>query len=934
MPRIPQYDQGAPGRILPSGTIPGGASASDFAAPAAAFDQFSRAFDVVGAAALDAEDRRTRQNLEDKRQRDAIMERAANEDAAVRAAQVRSSAQINLTQALAEMQDAAAPGASGFVDKARDTFERYRERALNAIDSPKARRLAEVDFAQLAPTFLGQALDFEAKARGALRTQAVADLALSSANVIAANPDAYEAERARVRELIEGMGVPPTALPAVLADVDSTLAQAAAEGVKRISPEALQAAIGGQLDGNSLPANFASYRAAVIATESGGQVDAANPNSSARGRFQFIARTWNGLAAQYPDLALTPEQRTGTDPASLAAQDRAFDRFTIDNAKALQAAGFAPTQRNLYSAHLLGAGGATRMLSALAATPDAPATAHADPDAVASNRAAFYVDGRPRTVAEFYAFTTRKIPAEASFVLDPSGIPDRTGFSFLDRLTPQQRTALYNAANEQLNRNRALARAELEPRLRDASAALLATGAYAGAMPGPDDFLAAYGPTAGPAEWRAFEATRQVGAQVAQVRTLTPDAQAALLAQAKPTDTAAPGFAERQKAYETLAQAVAANRQARAADPVAYVASVFPDVREAWAAVQGAAPDAQPQATAQAISRTWAAQAQIGIPEALRGALTKDRAELAAKAFNEGPGTPDERAKALAATVFSTSDRAQQQAVFRQLVGTGVPAVTEGALEALARGDAGAAQRLFRAATLNPADVPDSATYTDADIKARILSDVLTPGTLADAVYGLSLGAAGNDQRVARDTALMTAAIKLELAKGRDLDEATAQATRDLHGNLTLYDRNGALLAIPAGADEAALDTGLEALRDQVRDAMGGFVPAELSAGTDAERAGARIRRRDALRLIDDLAENGVWRNVNGGFGLLQPATGLLAAGTDGKPIVFTMEQVRRAAAQAAEAEAAAPADPAATSYSLPGGRTMDLGAPPMPLAP
>lgn len=128
-------------------------------------------------------------------------------------------------------------------------------------------------------------------------------------------------------------------------------------------------------DTSNLPAG---YLANARAAESGGNDAAANPNSSALGRYQFLESTWGGLMSQYPELGLTPEGRT--DPAQ---QERAMAQFTQDNARALSGAGIPVDPGTLYAAHFLGAGGAQQALTADPATPMAalvePAVIEANP---------------------------------------------------------------------------------------------------------------------------------------------------------------------------------------------------------------------------------------------------------------------------------------------------------------------------------------------------------------------------------------------------------------------------------------------------------------------------------------------------------------------------------------------------------------------------
>lgn len=103
---------------------------------------------------------------------------------------------------------------------------------------------------------------------------------------------------------------------------------------------------------------FENYIASTIGSESGGNPNAQNPNSSATGLAQFTDGTWREMMAKHPDLGLTADGRT--DPAQA---ERALRRFTQDNMRFLQSANIPVTEGNLYAAHFLGAGGARAVLT-------------------------------------------------------------------------------------------------------------------------------------------------------------------------------------------------------------------------------------------------------------------------------------------------------------------------------------------------------------------------------------------------------------------------------------------------------------------------------------------------------------------------------------------------------------------------------------------
>lgn len=169
------------------------------------------------------------------------------------------------------------------------------------------------------------------------------------------------------------------------------------------------------------------YYAMLAGVESGGNLTARNPQSTATGPYQFTEGTWSDLASQRPDLQLTPEGRTDADQ-----NERAIRAFTERNAAALQDAGIPPNPTNLYAAHFLGAGGAVSFLSA---DPQASVEDVVSEEALQANRNVFYHrDGRPRTVAQVKQRWRNQFSGATSPVQPQGGLAAD--------LTPEQRSIL------------------------------------------------------------------------------------------------------------------------------------------------------------------------------------------------------------------------------------------------------------------------------------------------------------------------------------------------------------------------------------------------------------------------------------------------------------------------------------------------------------
>lgn len=108
-------------------------------------------------------------------------------------------------------------------------------------------------------------------------------------------------------------------------------------------------------------AGGASFTSWLVARESGGDLLAKNPRSTASGKYQFTRDTWLRMGGAWgPDLS----KPFGGLAPSEAEQDARFQKLTGGNAAALQRAGVAVTAATLYAAHFLGAPTAVRVLRA------------------------------------------------------------------------------------------------------------------------------------------------------------------------------------------------------------------------------------------------------------------------------------------------------------------------------------------------------------------------------------------------------------------------------------------------------------------------------------------------------------------------------------------------------------------------------------------
>lgn len=194
--------------------------------------------------------------------------------------------------------------------------------------------------------------------------------------------------------------------------------------VNAISPTRVQQAIAHASSATGIDFDYLLGQAKV---ESGLNAAARAGTSSASGLYQFIESSWLAVVKKHGAEhglgwaadAIGPGNRVadaGTRQAILAlrndpaAASLMAAEHASDNKDAIEGSlGRAATGTDLYMAHFLGLGGATKFLSAMKADPDASAAA-LFPSAARANRGVFYDNaGHARSVSEVYQRFAKKL---------------------------------------------------------------------------------------------------------------------------------------------------------------------------------------------------------------------------------------------------------------------------------------------------------------------------------------------------------------------------------------------------------------------------------------------------------------------------------------------------------------------------------------------
>lgn len=204
-------------------------------------------------------------------------------------------------------------------------------------------------------------------------------------------------------------------------------------------PSEIRAAIQQASAATGVPFN---YLVAQAGQESGFKADARAATSSAAGLYQFVDSTWLRMVREHGDkhgvgdlarsITMTDSGARVFDPEVKARILALRDDPKLSAAMAAEYARGNHTQlaqslgreigaTDLYLAHFLGAGGATRFLTALRTEPGRPA-AELMPQAAQANRGVFFAaDGRARSVDEIYdRFATKFDPGRAELANRPA----------------------------------------------------------------------------------------------------------------------------------------------------------------------------------------------------------------------------------------------------------------------------------------------------------------------------------------------------------------------------------------------------------------------------------------------------------------------------------------------------------------------------------
>lgn len=212
-------------------------------------------------------------------------------------------------------------------------------------------------------------------------------------------------QRAKIAEMRNAKGV--TALPA---PIQAGISEGSAATNGEITTEYLAGLVNFEYGGHVASGDYGK-----TTTHIGKD---GKPTSNAAGVAQFISSTWRDVVRKHATaMGVNPNatdaeieaMRVDKTEAGAQRQIKAAALHAMDNKRALEAGTGRPVNdADLYFAHFLGVGGATRFLNAAVQFPQGLATQSVAPEQVEANRPVFYDEaGRPRTNAQVRSFVAQ-----------------------------------------------------------------------------------------------------------------------------------------------------------------------------------------------------------------------------------------------------------------------------------------------------------------------------------------------------------------------------------------------------------------------------------------------------------------------------------------------------------------------------------------------
>lgn len=609
MPRIPTFNA----QLAPSGTV---------APVVGAAPDLSGLTGGITAAAGKME--ALRQHEEEQAQQ------LAQNEARVAHATAVSSVSVWANEALEKAKSEAPAGAPGFTENFLKQFDAQAQSAVKGAPD-LAHKALQISLAEMRTQMHAHAFNFEIHARESKLASDTVSGVQNDGRAVAGNEQLYNDKLAQWTATINNLSVPPQTKQKLLEDTRRQLSWDASEGFRLRNPGATVAAMD-RYFGIDATAGAAPAPSSAQPGYAPTGADTRGIRNNNPGNIRVSADAWKGMVGndgQYVRFA-TPEAglramalnlqaygargvNTLSDIISTwAPKDDGNDVKAYISDVARQT-GFNPSQPlNLKDPSTL-----TTLMSAMVAhengrNPYAPSQFRAGVDAALGN-ADLPLPATPR------ALTAVDIGSMAANG-DKSG-PLSTFFAHLD---PQHALEIRNQAVADLQRQQSSLRLDLEGRVKDFQAMVLAGVAPPpNTVPPPIEYARAFGPEAERRYQNDVVQYQRLGDGLRQLQGASYADRQAIIARYTPQPGA--GFDQQQRMQDTLLKANQLMEKAIASDPASYAVQNSQQVRDAATAMNAVLGSA----TASADDRRAAVEryAQAALAEQQRLGITAIRSD-------------------------------------------------------------------------------------------------------------------------------------------------------------------------------------------------------------------------------------------------------------------------------------------------------------------
>ncbi len=182
-----------------------------------------------------------------KKAQDEAIKRQEENDAAVWAGDVLSSAHLQMNERMIQLQETADPGAQGFTPNFLKEYDDYVQKTLENAPTDTARKYISSRFNSMRTTLGTSALTFEANARRTYRVGKVTESIGKNAKLVQDDPAAFDVVYGETMAVINALDIPPNEKLQLINTAKQQLPYASVLGQVQRNPRAAAAKLRGTI---------------------------------------------------------------------------------------------------------------------------------------------------------------------------------------------------------------------------------------------------------------------------------------------------------------------------------------------------------------------------------------------------------------------------------------------------------------------------------------------------------------------------------------------------------------------------------------------------------------------------------------------------------------------------------------------------------------